>query len=116
MASIWKDIYNCLKDNGYDVYSPSSKVGECESKYIVVKIDTGTPHSAFSSNVDLYSIMCYVPKFEYSQLEDFLADVKTTLKKVNSIIATGNKTPSFYDDDIKAHMISIEYKNYKQVI
>ena len=35
--SVWQDIYKHLKSNGLDVYSPSTKTGECTKEYVVVK-------------------------------------------------------------------------------
>ena len=32
------------------------------------------------------------------------------------IVPYGNQTPSYYDDSVKAHMVSIEYKNYKKML
>ena len=33
----WQDIFLHLKKEGFDVYSPGIKLGECESEYLVVK-------------------------------------------------------------------------------
>ena len=67
--SIWQDIVVHLQADGFDVYSPGMKVGECVSPYIVVKNDGSTRHASFSTDVDFYAIMCYVPRTAYSTLE-----------------------------------------------
>lgn len=114
--SRWQDIYNHLKNSGFDVYSPSIKVGECSQPYIVIKNNGGSKHDSFSTYVDLYSIMCYVPKNNYSYLEVFVNEVKRAMKGLMPLVKpTGQQTPSYYDDTYKAHMISIEYKNYKKM-
>lgn len=111
----WQDIYLHLKSEGFEVYSPGIKVGECESNYIVVKKDGLSRVSGVRANQDSYSVMCYVPKSKYSTLETFVNNVKKSMEKLNPLITPGNyETPSFYDDSIKAHMISIEYNNYKK--
>lgn len=110
------DLYQHLKNKGFDVYMPGIKSGECTSPYVVVKNDGGTKHISFSSNVDLYSIMCYVPKQSYSRLEPFVTSVEKAMKDIVPLFhPQGQKTPSYYDDSVKAHMISIEYKNYKKL-
>ena len=115
--SVWQDIYTYLAQAGYEVYSPSIKVGECTSKYIVIRSDGASRHPTFSTDEELYSVMCYVPKQAYSSLEPFVRDVKNTLSGLKPLIRpTGNQTPSYYDDTYKAHMVSIEYKNYKKVL
>lgn len=112
--SRWQDIYLQL-NKSFDVYSPGIKVGECTSKYIVVKNDGSSQHASFSSDVDMYAVMCYVPKDAYSTLEPFVQEVKKVMKALEPMILPyGSQTPSYYDDSVKAHMISIEYKNYKK--
>lgn len=114
--SRWQDIFVHLKNDGFDVYSPGTKVGECISEYLVVKNDGSSKHPNFSTDVDLYSIMCYVPKEKYSTLEPLIQRVKGSMKGLEPMIKPyGNQTPSYYDDSIKAHMVSVEYKNYKKI-
>ena len=114
--SRWGDIHVHLKEKGFDVYSPGMKVGECTSPYIVVKDEGGNRHPNFSTNVDVYSVMCYVPKDNYSKLEPFCREVKKAMKDLEPMILyNGAETPSYYDDGVKGHMKSIEYKNYKKL-
>lgn len=114
--SRWQDIFLHLKNAGFDVYSPGVKVGECESEYLVIKNDGSSKHVSFSTDVDLYAVMCYVPKQKYSTLEPFVQKVKKSMKELEPMIKPyGSQTPSYYDDSVKAHMVSIEYKNYKKL-
>jgi hypothetical protein len=81
-----------------------------------VKNDGSSRHSSFSTDVDLYAILCYVPKNRYSSLEPLVQKVKMSMKELEPMILPyGSQTPSYYDDSLKAHMISIEYKNYKKL-
>lgn len=114
--SRWQDIFLHLKNKKFDVYSPGIKTGECTSKYIVVKNDGASKVAGISSSEDKYAIMCYVPKDSYSELEPFIQKVKEAMNMLKPmILPTGSQTPSFYDDSVKGHMVSIEYKNYKKL-
>lgn len=114
--SRWQDIFLHLKKEGFDVYSPGSKVGECIKPYIVVKDNGSNRHNSFSTDNQLYSVMCYVPQNSYSKLEPYVNKVKESMVKLRPmILPNGNQTPSFLDDIVKAHMISVEYKNYKKI-
>lgn len=114
--SRWQDIFLHLKSAGFDVYPPAVKLGECESKYIVIKNDGSTRHLGISTDDDFYAVMCYVPKQAYSSLEPFIQQVKQTMKGLEPMILPyGNQSPSYYDDSVKAHMISIQYVNYKKM-
>lgn len=118
--SRWQDIYAHLskkgEENGYKVYAPGTKTGDCTHPYVVVKNDGGYRHINFSSNRDMYAIMCYVPKGQYSRLEPLVMRVKEDMKELEPMITSyGQMLPSYYDDTCKAHYISIEYENYKKI-
>lgn len=115
--SRWQDLYLHLQKSGFDVYAPGVKLGtECSSPYLVVKKDGSSFHTFASTYVDLYTIMCFVAKQDYSKLDEFVQRVKRAMKFAEPMFyPTGAQTPSYYDDSIKAHMVSITYKNYKKM-
>lgn len=116
LDSRWQDIYIHLKNKGYDVYAPGTKVGDCTEPYVVVKNDGSYKHANFSTDRDMYAIICYVPKGQYSKLEPMIQKVKEDMKGLEPMILPyGQQMPSYYDDSCKAHYISIEYENYKKV-
>lgn len=117
LESRWQDIFTHLKSKGYEVYAPGTKNGECIKPYIVVKNDGSYAHVNFSTNRDMYAIMCYVPKGQYSKLEPMVQSVKRDMKELEPMIVPydGQQLPSYYDDTYKAHYISIEYENYKKI-
>ena len=110
-----KDIYDILHDNGIDVYFPTQHEGECISPYTVVK-STGTSQQGDNSFIQAtYDLMCYVPKEQYSLLDVYVQQVKTIMKKLRPMIqSTHFQTPSYYDADVKGHMISMSYLNYRK--
>lgn len=115
--SRWQDIYLHLQNKGFDVYPPGIKTGECLSEYIVIKNDGSTRVTGISTDGDMYAVMCYVPKQAYSSLEPLVQRVKRAMKELEPMIVPyGNQTPSYYDDSFKAHMISIQYLNYKKLL
>lgn len=114
--SRWKDIYSHLKKEGFDVYSPGQHQGECTSPYVVVKDMGTTKFGEFSSTKNLYDIMCYVPRDHFSRLEPFVYEVETSMIEMYPMIRPAHyKTPSFYDDTVKGHMISVQYINYRKI-
>lgn len=116
-GSRWQDIFLHLQESGFDVYPPSIKTGECLSEYIVVKNDGSSRLAGISTDDDLYSVMCYVPKKSYSTLEPLVQRIKKIMKELEPMILPyGSQTPSYYDDSVKAHMISIMYKNHKKIL
>lgn len=115
--SRWQDLYLHLKNKGYDVYAPAQKVGECTEPYLVVKNDGSYQHVNFSTDRDMYAIYCYVPKLRYSELEPLVQRVKRDMRELYPMFQVyGQQLASFYDDEVKAHYITIEYENYKKVL
>ena len=116
-ASRVQDIYLHLKEQGFEVYFPAQKVGECLSPYVVVKDATTSKYLEYSSTVTYYDIMCYIPKEHFSELEPFVESVKVAMKGLVPLIKpTYSQTQSYYDDSVKAHMISVQYKNYRKIV
>lgn len=114
--TIWEKTFKVLKNNGIEVYPPATKEGECKSNYVVIKSDGSSQISTFSSQTNYYSIMMYVPKAKYSQLDRFANEVTEIIasKLYPDLMPTGQETPDFYDDTVKAHMRSIMYRVNKR--
>lgn len=113
----YMDIYKHLSEHGIEVYSPAQKKGECEAPYVVVK-DAGTIQIAgLSSTQTIYDVMCYVPKDNFTFLEQYVQQVKQVMSLLQPMIMpVHTETASFYDDSVKAHMISIQYRNNRKII
>ena len=112
------DIYKALEKNGIEVYFPGQHIGDCLSPYVIVKNDGSYEHVNMSTDRDMYSVMCFVPKNSYSLLEPLVQNVKRIIRKelYPMIRKYGQQMPSYYDDTIKAHYISVEYENYKKIM
>ena len=111
-----QDIYLHLKNEGFEVYFPAQKVGECTSPYVVVRDATTSKYLNYSSTVTYYDLLCYIPKDHFSELEPFVERVKESMKGlVPMILPAYTQSQSYYDDFVKAHMISVLYKNYRKI-
>mgnify|MGYP007124589896 CR=1 FL=1 len=117
MSSILKTVYDVLKKDGKtDVFFPSQHKGECLKEYIVIKADGAIEETTVSSERPIYTLLCYVPHDEYSRLETLVAETKQKMKKVFPLVMyIGNETPSFYDETVKAHMISFQYQALRKI-
>lgn len=111
-----KDLYRYLKAEGYDVYFPEQHVGECSKPYIVLKYSGSVTVQGISSRADLYDIFIYVPRDKYSLLDEMVQSIVKVMAGLKPLFFKHNdqQTASIYDDDIKAHCVSVEYVNYKK--
>lgn len=111
--SRWGDLFKHLQKKGFDVYPPAVKAGECKTPYVVIKLNGDGDIAGTSSTRDYYSVMVYVPKLAYSTLEPLVQKIKKAMKELDPLFKLTNVQPSFYDDTVKAHMVSVEYYNNK---
>lgn len=108
-------IMDALKLKSINTFAPSTHVGACTSPYVVVRSSGASQKETFSSQVQYYTLYCYVPQQAYTSLDRLADSCKEALVSLEPMIKpTGYETPSFYDDTVKAHMISIQYRNYKR--
>lgn len=111
-----QDIYMHLKREGFEVYFPGQHQGECISPYVVVKGATNMQFRQYSTVAQYYDLLCYVPKDRYSSLYPYVDSVKAAMKQLFPMIKPAHYgTDSFYDDEIKGHMVSVQYLNYRKL-
>jgi hypothetical protein len=109
------DLYEFLEGRGYEVYFPGQKVGECKKPYVVIKDEGLIQVQQFSSDFRLYGIMCFVPLARFADLEVMVDQLKDHMKELYPFfVSTRNETPSFLDEAVKAHMISVQYRISKK--
>lgn len=114
--SVWKEIYRELKASGIDVYSPGQYEGECKAPYVVLSNSGSSLTTNYSTRTVYYSVMCYVPLNSYSMLEPYVEEVKEVMKGLFPMIRPdGIETPATLDEELQAHMISVEYMNYRKL-
>ena len=115
-ANRWQDLYMFLKLKGYDVYAPGQHVGECLSKYIVIRYDGTSQVDNASSHWDLYAVMCYVPQELYPELESFTTEVRNALAELRPMFLKyyEQSSMSAFDEAARAHYTVTEYRNAKK--
>ena len=107
-----QDIFDHLQSGGFEVYFPAQKVGECLKPYCVVRLNPLTQVPGTSTDLQTYSVICYVPRLNYGQLEGFIRKVKARMKALYPmIVSERTQTQSFYDDQLKGHMVDVGYRN-----
>lgn len=109
-------IFKTLKDNGIDVHMPAIKEDICRKPYVILKYAGSSKVAGLSTIQDWYTIMCYVPEDRYTDLNKYVKKVEDIMHTLQpEIVSTNQKTPSFYDQTVKAHMVSVQYRNYKKI-
>lgn len=111
--TVWEMCADALKLHSIDVYPPAMHIGECKSPYVVLKADGASQIGSLSSQSAYYTFMLYVPKDRYTELERYKVIIKDIIATdlYPMMMPTGQETPDFYDDTVKAHMVSITYRN-----
>lgn len=112
----WKDIYNKLKQHNIAVFSAGQHTGECVSEYVVVRNAGAEQLFQLSSYQVVYELLLYVPVRNYSSLDAFSQKVKAVMKELYPMmIPLYSEIADFVDDDIKAHMRVLQYRNNRKI-
>lgn len=114
----YKDILISLSNAGFDVYTPGMHNGECQKPYIVV-LNAGTDEIyGISSTQTIYEILLYVPIKNRTYLDEFADNVKNVMRRDlwPMILPVNSELADYVDDEKKAHMRVLQYKNYRQII
>ena len=110
-------IFLHLKRKGVRVYFPGSHVGECLEEYVVVKPAQQSFFGAYSTEYAVYDLMLYVPLKRFSGLEVFASRIKAymkEMKKTHMIREQSYQNSPYYEDSVKAYMVSIQYRVYRR--
>lgn len=110
--TIFEQIMDALLSHNIAVFPPSTKEGECTQEYVVVKYEGGTTRVGFSSQIHYYSVLLYVPRDECTRLEKFKKEIKEIIATdlYPMLMPSGQETQHFYDDGVKGHMASVQYR------
>lgn len=110
--TVWENIFRIFKENNIDIYPPATKQGLCEKEYIVLKNDGSSQIGNLSSEYNYYLILLYVPQNKYQELLRFKKKIKEIVSKkiYPLLVPTGLEEPDYFDDSIKAHMSTIQYR------
>lgn len=104
----WKELYEFLKEKGFEVYSIGQHTGKCADFYLVLR-NNGTLVSDGTERTD-YEILLYCPLGKYSQFESFIEKVKDTMNELfPAVIYTDGEDPHYLDDATESYMTNLIY-------
>ena len=116
MSTRVKDIYDNLKANNIEAYFPEQHKGEVKTKYVVIRQQGENQFENYSSLIVEVDLYLYVPRDRYSELQDFIDLVKKEMKKLEPMIKPSHYvSPSYYDDLIKGHTVTMTYQYYRKL-
>lgn len=108
-----KDIFDKLKEKGFEVYFPGQHIGDVKSKYIVVRQGVTAKVPGLSTMVRYYDIMIYVPEDNVPSILEFAEEVQKAILDLSPMIKFNNSMQApYFDDTIKGYMLSMEYISY----
>ena len=113
--TVWDLVANELQNNGIDVYPPDVHEGDCTSPYCVFKDGGSTITGLLSTQTDLYTLLCYVPRQQYTLMKEYTEKCKNAVQSLAPMVMpTGKETETFYDDTVKGYMKSVQYRNHRR--
>ena len=112
--SVWQIVADILMKYGsLKVYPPAVHKGTVEEPYIVLKEDGAAVVPGYSSMYRYFRIMIYVPRNQYSLLDQYEADLKEILREkiFPLLLPTGSQESDYYDDNYNGYMRALLYRN-----
>lgn len=112
--SVWQIVADILMKYGsLKVYPPAVHKGIVEEPYIVLKEDGAAVVPGYSSMYRYFRIMIYVPRDQYSLLDQYEADLKEILREkiFPLLLPTGSQESDYYDDNYNGYMRALLYRN-----
>lgn len=111
----WSDVFKHLEKQGFEVYSPGTKEGECVKPYIVLKDAGDSKATGGPATQRIYDLLLYIPKNNYSQIETFVDEVEKAMDGLWPMLRPlHSRTTPYYDDSYKAWMTSVQFVNYRK--
>lgn len=111
-----QDVYKCLEGNGIEVYFPEQHIGEVKTNYVVVRQDGENQFENYSSLICSIDLYLYIPRNDYSKMQLFIDQVKEVMKKLEPMIKSNHYvSPSYYDDLLKGHTVTMTYEYYRKL-
>lgn len=113
-TSVWQIVADILQKYGsLPVFPPATHKGVCKEPYIVLKEDGAGNVIGCSSMYRYFRIMIYVPRNEYSKLDQYEAEVREVLSDnvFPLLLPFGNHESDYFDDNYDAHLRQMVYRN-----
>lgn len=113
-TSVWQIVADILAKYGsLPVFPPATHKGHCDKPYIVLKEDGASVVAGYSSMYRYFRIMIYVPRNEYSKLDEYEAEVRQVLQEnvFPLLLPYGSHESDYYDDNYDAHLRQMLYRN-----
>lgn len=106
----FKEIYNFLKENGFETYSIGQHKGLCKTPYLVIR--NNGEYYLYSNKITEYEILIYMPYQQYSQFEDYIKQVTSKMNKLFPLIKLKSGASEHYlDEDVQGYMASVIYQS-----
>lgn len=104
----WKDIYDHLKTNGFEVYALGQHQGLCSEPYIVLRANG--LYQGIGAEQALYELLLYYPADYYYRFEPFICHVKQAMNQLYPRLKLVDpESPHYLDSDVMGFMTSITY-------
>lgn len=117
MKTRFTDVYDHLKKERFEVYFTGQHEGDAKTKYVVIRDGGSTKRAGLSTQTSYIELLCYVPVNNTPSIEEFVINVKNSMKKLFPMLKnTQYEQPVFLDDSNKSAMKTLQYQYNKQLI
>jgi hypothetical protein len=114
--TIMQGIMDHMQAHGYTVYAPTQAIGVVKAPYVVVTYLGSAKHNTFSTIIERYSVILFLPHRLYSELQAHTQGIEDTMRKLHpQLIYDDFGGSPVYDDNMKCYQVPTDYLSYKRM-
>lgn len=109
-------IADHLIEHGYKVYAPTQAIGVVKEPYVVIRYLGGAKHASFSTIIERYSIIIFLPHRLYNEIQRHVQGIEDTMRKLHPRLIYDNFGGfPLYEDHMQCYLVSTDYLSYKRM-
>lgn len=113
--NLYRDLADYLNDNNINFFSIGQHEGKCKEPFVVIEEAGEQKESRYTLKIKNVDLVLFYPKGHYSEVEDYVNHVISTMEGYTRATFTGNVSDVMIETDKEAYIVVLSYKIYKGI-
>lgn len=112
---MYKHLSRFLTENNIKNYSIGQHQGKCTSPFVVISDEGERGISGYSITYKEIDLILVYPLGKYSQIDDYIENVKNTMKNYKRGKWTREQSDIIIDKEKEAYIVALTYRIYRGI-
>lgn len=112
---MYKHLSRFLTENNIKNYSIGQHQGKCTSPFVVISDEGERGISGYSITYKEIDLILVYPLGKYSQIDDYIENVKNTMKDYKRGKWTREQSDIIIDKEKEAYIVALTYRIYRGI-